>query len=102
MSAPERFSFGEPGPPAPRPSYCGGAILRVSLDEYRQMERNGVTWATRSEVFKDSLDGGKALARVHCTGEAVDGFALCSSCSGHEANFRALLRDRARVAGGQR
>lgn len=83
-----------------RPTWCGGAVLRIDEVTYRAMEREGTRWATRSDAFKTSIDpDGKVLARVACESEAAPQSTLCVGCYQREANWRRVLRDIAKNKG---
>ncbi len=84
------------GNPAPRPRHCAGAALLVDRATYRELERGGVRWETRSNELPDD---GKATARVSCDGQertlqrgtTTYTYAVCSECMALEAKFRAAI-----------
>lgn len=97
MSGPQRLDVGGPG--APRPSSCLGALVQVTRESYRELERAGVRWSTRSdEVPYDR----PISARVSCEGEELVleratgtvRYGLCSSCAFMETEARRTLRER--------
>ncbi len=96
----EPMSVGIPdGTPHPRQRHCSGACLLVDRAGYRELERSGVRWETRSE---DVPTDGKAYARIECAAN-VETIArhhgtyimgLCADCTALEGRFRAALAAR--------
>lgn len=85
----------------PRPSQCGGALMRVTRDHAQQLAEmthpGAIRWVVRAEFIPN--DGEKHDWRVRCNGEiTIDklGYAsaLCPWCEGTERGVRAQLRQK--------
>lgn len=92
-------TWDETAVPVDRPRWCGGAAVYVTRDEYREMERLGWRFVTRSaDVPHDRRD----FARVSCTDEVMTRgdylYGVCSKCAALEADNRAMHK----AAGGGR
>ncbi len=90
--------FAPGGMGGPRFNRCCGALLRVSLPDYRELERGGVRWETPT---RDIPASGTTAARVRCDQDEVRlergglnyGFGLCSSCMEMESRQRQAMGD---------
>lgn len=89
MSGPERIALGDIDQPAERPTFCPGALLVVDRAGYRDLQRNGVQWAT--DVADVPIEG-KATARVACVASTEPGTGRCASCAAKEKAQRQLLK----------
>lgn len=87
------------GPPGPRPTWCGGAVILVDLETYELMAKNGTEWATpKADMPKD---GSRIAARTVCredvtqtrsvSGDMVQ-HGTCAACHGVEERFRIAAR----------
>lgn len=86
--------------PLGRPSWCAGALLSLTHDDFLVLTSAGVRFATLSKEIP--RDGKRHDARVHCDGEEMTlqrdntryTFTVCGRCADLEAANRAALRDR--------
>lgn len=80
MSEPKRLDFEAKA--GPRPNVCGGALLRLSDEDLRELKRSGVRFD--STVKHDE----RWTARTACSGFAKLGQALCFGCCELERQVR--------------
>jgi hypothetical protein len=98
--------LGAEAPALATPPDCPGARLRVTRHDYDQLVEGQERFMTKRQ---DVPYDGYGDARIWCTGtvaqipKTVTGgalyYGLCLSCSGLEADNRAMLRERARIKG---
>lgn len=88
--------------PARRLATCPGAVVHVTPEEYRRLERDaGIRWATRSDEL-GLLGEERTAARVECSAEvrvverggARYTSGRCDACAAIEAEERAAIARR--------
>lgn len=94
------------GEPKPRPTRCGGAILRVTVHTWQAIARRYAVDFVEPMVLP--ADGSAGDVRVVCDAPVLDvagiggpiHLATCARCAGIEANQRRMLADVAAHAAG--
>lgn len=83
-----------------RVSDCPGAKLRISREDYSQLERGGERFVSpRNAIPVDGLGDARVfcerevMTKLGCAKSLVE-FGLCASCSALEVDNRASLRER--------